>query len=115
MPSADIEASPGIFSFLDFRGFAYYLPAYIVWSLENFDVSASDTTDFVLYALDPSGPLAGKKLSHFDQLAPGQQCAVAEFLRFMSQQRQYADTVAAERALEAYWTHHLRSGHEREG
>jgi hypothetical protein len=107
VPSADIESSPEIFSYLDFRGFAYYLPAYMVWSLEKFDTSPSATPDFLVYALDPSGPIAGTKLSHFDQLTQGQREVVADFLHFMAKQTEQADTDVAERALAEYWGKHL--------
>jgi hypothetical protein len=115
VPAADIEDSPEIFSFLDFRGFAYYLPAYMVWALENYDHSDSATPDFLIYALDPHGALQDTKLSHFDQLASGQREVVAEFLRFMSEQTQHADSDAAARAIQVYWSKYLRQGGEHEG
>lgn len=55
VPDEDIRWGDFIFSFLDAKGFRYYLPAYMVWCLRYMDSDdpaiASNTLQFLLYHL----------------------------------------------------------------
>jgi hypothetical protein len=101
---ADISSNPEIFSFLDFSGFRYYLPAYITWSLRHFDDSNSASSDTVVYALNPQGRLGDVRLSYFERFSQEQRIAVARFLRFLAKQEEFCDAWAASQALDNYWS-----------
>ena len=103
IPEEDIRCNPEIFAFLDFKGYRYYLPAYINWSLRHFDSSDSASSDYVVYALNPQGPLWNVRLSYFERFSQEQKVAVTRFLRFMAKQEASADTWAALQALNNYW------------
>jgi hypothetical protein len=103
VPDVEIEFNPGIFSFLDFNGFRYYLAAYMRWAVRHFDVSDSASSDYVIYALDPRGPLWAQKLAYFECFSDPQRRVIAKFLRFMSSRTNDADTCAVSEALNNYW------------
>lgn len=54
VPAQDIEREYTVFSFLDDKGFRYYLPAYMTWALQHFDRTDSVSLDSTIYALEPS-------------------------------------------------------------
>ena len=41
------------FSFTDVKGFRFYLPAYMIWTIRNHRTSTSIIGDFTIYALTP--------------------------------------------------------------
>jgi hypothetical protein len=107
VPGADIEAAYDILSFLDAAGFRYYLPAYMVWSLENFETSESRSVDHTIYslALHEEPRLRQWQLGRFSVFDPRQAKAIARFLAFMAERSGgLADAAAAAAALADHWT-----------
>jgi len=54
IPDVDIATNPSIFSFLDAKGFRYYLPAYMSWSVKNFENTRYDSSFFTYLAVLPT-------------------------------------------------------------
>jgi hypothetical protein len=81
-------------SFLDADGLRYYLPAFMIWSLQNL-LSDSPTVDFTIYKL----------LYDYREVFTQEQCrAICRFLRFMADHSDgQADETAATDALAAFW------------
>lgn len=106
VPDRDIEYYNSILSFLDPIGFRYYIAAYMVWSLKNFRISESVTSDFTIYAFAMDGHQNMKdwKMSRFSILSEAQSTAVYEFLRFMQDFGEGdADSSVARQAINQYW------------
>ena len=106
VPDADIETHPAALCFVCSESFRYYIAAYMVWSLRNYRVSKSDSSDWTIYALAPNTnkPLDKRTLSRFDMFTPQQTRAIVKFLEFMVEHGDsYADEAQAKLALEAYW------------
>lgn len=118
-----------IISFLDVKGFRYYLPAYLVWYLrymdnedEEFSSDTFDSVDFYLMAWHEPGKEARNSfdalilicLEQFKSLNFEQSKAVAHFLEFRCERalflnEQNQDDVLGwecknyQRALDLYW------------
>jgi hypothetical protein len=96
VPTEDIEREYTIFSFLDDKGFKYYLPAYMTWMLRNFDHTHSASLDSTIYSLEPSSYFS--KRSTLFNLA--QSTAILHFLEFFMTDERFDD----HSTLNA-WTH----------
>ncbi len=48
-----IENFTVTFSFTDLKGFRFYIPAYMIWTLRNHGISDSIVADNTIYAIDP--------------------------------------------------------------
>ena len=104
VPGPDIEHYHWALSFLDPVGFRYYMPAYMVWALHNYETSHSASVDSTIYALDYSDDLRAFALERYAQFSREQSQAVCAFLRFMAEDATgIADELVARRALERYW------------
>jgi hypothetical protein len=102
----DIERHSQILPFLDPKGFRYYLPAYMVWALQNFGNSDSLSVDNTIYALQLPAKrnLREWQLERFKAFNRKQAYAILRFLRFMvDYSRGYADEGAAYDAITGYW------------
>ena len=94
---AAIEFCQTALGIVDTAGFRYYLPAYMIWTLNNF-MSDSNVVDFTIYSLLPRNP------SRFADFTPAQAQAAACFLRFMARcTNGQVDEGQAQKALEGYW------------
>jgi hypothetical protein len=96
VPQEDIEREYTIFSFLDDRGFRYYLPAYMTWMLCHFDHTHSASLDSTVFALEPSSYFS-KRATLFDH---AQATAILHFLEFLMTDERFND----HSTLNA-WTH----------
>jgi hypothetical protein len=94
VPPETIATYYWIFPWLDDKGFRYYIPAYMIWSLDNYLSSSSLTSSFTIYALSPSRG----DFSSF--LTTEQQRAICHFLRFMMRVGEHSET---KEYLEEYW------------
>ncbi len=106
VPDADIEKYDWILSFLDLKGFKYYIPAYMVWSLKNYQTSSSASVDATIYALaPPSSPdLQAWKLERWQVFDTLQAKTICRFLRFAVEQAVLCmDARVAQEALDSYW------------
>ena len=80
VPTSAIESMPSALYFLDATGFAYYLPAVMVWSVRHADGrSDSSTPDSLLSLLgEPDRQRWCEEL-----LTPAQLRVIARFIRYM--------------------------------
>lgn len=53
IPDTTIEQFTVTFSFTDLKGFRFYIPAYMSWTVRNYGSSDSIVADFTVYAIDP--------------------------------------------------------------
>ncbi len=54
IPDKTLEQFTVTFSFTDLKGFRFYIPAYMIWTIRNHRTSDSIIGDFTIYALTPS-------------------------------------------------------------
>ena len=106
VPEKDIENHPEALSFLDAPGYRFYLPAYMIWSLKNYRISGSLSSDYTIYSLAPDNKAKDNawKLKRFRTFTPAQGRAIFRFLKFMAECTDgYADDFAAKTAMDGYW------------
>jgi hypothetical protein len=88
VPDKDIRFTDAVLSFLDPKGFHYYIPAYVVWYLRNIDNEDpefwSNTFDAITYHLSGGvhGDVEEYYLSKFKLFTLEQAKAIAHFLVF---------------------------------
>jgi hypothetical protein len=105
VPDKDIESHSAALCFLDPKGFHYYVPAFMIWTLKNYLISDSMSSDSTIFAFD-IGNKRNKdkfKMSYFERLDQRQSRAVAHFLKFMAEFGQDMGREQAGQALEKYW------------
>ncbi len=107
VPVQWLEEFSDVFHFFDAKGFRYYLPAYMIWAIKNYQITKSNSLDMMIYSLDvyedkdfpDYDPYHRFRLFNQEQVK-----AVAAFLRFMvNYGRDWVDARAADRALRKYW------------
>ena len=96
VPEEDIRFNSAELSFLDLKGFHYYIPAYVVWYLRNIDNEDPDfwsnTFDAVMSHLrvDYSTPeIEEIYLPRFKLFTPAQSKAIAHFLAFEAEREDW--------------------------
>ncbi len=86
VPEADIRLTDAVLSFLDPKGFHYYIPAYMIWYLRNIDNEDpnywSNTFDSVVFHLTYKIDEDDYVSSKFQLFTLAQSKAVANFLLF---------------------------------
>ena len=86
VPENDIRFSDAVLSFLDPKGFHYYLPAYMVWYLRNIDNEGPDywsnTFSSVIFHLTYQMDIEDYTASKFQLFTPAQLSATGHFLEF---------------------------------
>ena len=86
VPEDDIRFSDAVLSFLDSKGFHYYLPAYMVWYLRNIDNEDpaywSNTFDSVIFHLTYQIDVENYVASKFQLFTPAQLRVTGYFLQF---------------------------------
>ncbi len=75
-----IENLSDVLSFFDEKGYRFYLPAYILWTINNYETSNSTSIDSTMFSLIPST----FNLSRREFFTRKQSEAICKFLRFMS-------------------------------
>lgn len=80
VPDEWLEKFDDVFPFFDPKGFRYYIPAYMIWCLKNYNTSNSNSLHSTIYALHYAKRYYR---SHFRLLNEAQLQAVSKFLRFM--------------------------------
>lgn len=106
VPDQLIEANDSVLCFMDPKGLRYYLPAYMVWSLRNFQGSDAFSHNHPIYTLvlSESGSMRQGDLERFQVFNEEQARAICKFLRFMAQQDEEIVSVEQARtALSAFW------------
>jgi hypothetical protein len=106
VPDRLIEENDSVLSFMDPTGFRYYLPAYMVWSLRNYERSNTFSHNHPIcsLALSESGSMRQWALERFAVFNDVQARAICKFLRFMASRDELIVTAdVALKALDAYW------------
>lgn len=88
-------------SHLEPEPFRFHLPAYMIWTLDNFDnpeVTSSLSPDMTIYATRHHPD----RFATFDE---PQRDAIRAFLRFAAAHDDHLDGVFAQNALVRYWDH----------
>ena len=87
------------FCFTDYKGFRFYIPAYMIWTLQNFRGSDSMILDGTIYGIDPSSHVF--EIHRFEEVFTDQQLdCMRDFLTFAKQQGNHFDVTAAEKNLQ---------------
>lgn len=69
------------FSFTDLKGFRFYIPAYMIWTIRNHRTSESVISDFTIYAIDPDHYLF-RDIPFTDWFTVPQVLAMVKFLEY---------------------------------
>jgi hypothetical protein len=100
VPDRKIELFGSALSFFDVKGWRFYIPAYMIWTLKNWRTTRSITADSVIcdFTLEP---ISEKTYApRFASLNTRQASVVAEFLQFFCD---YSGEADADRAMASYW------------
>lgn len=95
IPDKLIEKLHDVLCFLDEKGYRFYLPAYMIYTINNFNSSHSNAIDSTIFSLIPSE----YNLSRFQSFNQWQSQAICQFLSFIALFYTDGDAI---KALE-YW------------
>lgn len=98
VPDWKIERFSSALSFLDPKGWRFYIPAYMIWTLKNWRTTSSPTADFVVWGFEPV--VEELSIPRFASLSLQQAHAVHGFLKFFCE---YSGDPESRRAMRAYW------------
>lgn len=111
LPSEHIKKCLNALSFLNKEGMRYYLPAHMVWYLENFGNSEEIDRDDTLYSFDNNSDnleLAAYHKERFSLFNRQQLRACALFVKYCSEDKsRFTDTDFAENKYEQYWVQYM--------
>ena len=105
VPEEDIEHGSLSLNYFDPKGFRYYLPAYMIWSLRNYETTkyATPSSTVRRLQLDDDPDSHECSLPRFRLLNSDQSAAVCAFLRYMeAHSEELADD--AHKALNDHWS-----------
>ena len=98
IPDETLEQFIVAFSFTDLKGFRFYIPAYMTWTVRNFRKSGSIIADYTTYAIDPDHYLF-EVVPFFKWFTQEQIAAMIEFLEFASRNEDVLDGEVARQNL----------------
>ncbi len=95
VPQDDIRCFSWIWSFLDSKGFRYYLPACLCFAVKNYDSPDTDSPSTIIDQLDPNhlyGSFYDAHVEIYSLLSRKEREAVCAFIRYMADAHgEYAD------------------------
>ena len=104
VPGLDIEHYPSALHYLDPIGFRYYLPAYMTWTLKDYEVTGSTSSNTTLFQLRILEAYRKHYTERFERFNREQTEAICAFLRFMAGNvTEYVYENVAQQALDWYW------------
>ncbi len=104
VPDAWLAEYSEILNFVDAKGFQYYLPAFMIWSIQQYEQTTSFSVDATIYSLHTYAGLRDWKQAYFAILTDEQRRAIAHFLHYMAcWGGDRVDTAMAQAALQQYW------------
>ena len=106
VPDKWIEQSESALCFLDPKGWRYYIPAYMIWSLKHYINSDlnHNSINSTIYTFKFSPDPDDYYWSRFEILNQEQSKAVCQFLRFMTTHHEgYVNDSWRQEALKNYW------------
>lgn len=83
IPDSVLESFTVTFCFTDLKGFRFYIPAYMIWTIRNHRISDSIIADYTIYAIDPDR-CQFTEVPFLDWFTPAQVNAMIAFLQFCS-------------------------------
>ena len=92
------------FSFTDLKGFRFYVPAYMIWTIRNHRTSDSIICDFTIYAIDPDHYLFCD-VEFTTWFTKKQVYAMIEFLEYCTKNGDTLDSNVAEKNLRKIKSH----------
>ena len=99
LSDAILEKHTVTFSFTDLKGFRFYLPAYMIWTLKNHRYSNSIIADQTIYALDTDHHVF-ENISFSQWFTEPQMQAIIKFLTFCCHHGDTLDNDIAEKNLQ---------------
>jgi uncharacterized protein DUF6714 len=111
IPAELLEKFGSALAFMNPEGFRYYIPAFMIWTLLNYQTSRAWAIDSTIYALElTNNPnVFAQRLSEFQLLNREQHEAIALFLLYMSHEKfgSHPGSLGARRALDTYWAPYI--------
>ena len=105
--SNKIEHENSVLSCVRPQAYAYYLAAYLTWSLKNYETSESTTVDNIIYSLNSCSYDSITKLrleKNYKTLNLIQSKSVLNYLKYMaSLSNEIVESEAAQKAIDCYW------------
>jgi hypothetical protein len=92
-----LERFHSALSFFDVRGWKFYIPAYMIWSLRNWRTTDSLTADSVIWGFELRNEY---RLPRFESLSERQSKVVLAFLQHFCK---YSWDPDAEKSINSYW------------
>jgi hypothetical protein len=107
VPDEWIEASDYVLNYAEAKGFRYYIPAYIRWTLANYYPDSSLTIGHVILTFAMRFEEDQPK---FELLTNDQRTAICKFLRYVAGQPDWFEYSAAHVALSYGWGKYCDEG-----
>ncbi len=98
VPDWKVERFPSVLSFFDLKGWRFYIPAYMIWTLRNWRTTNLIIADFVVWSFDPTMPEIS--LPRYESLSTAQAHAAYCFVKFFCD---YSGDQKSLHAMDAYW------------
>ena len=92
--SETLEQFTVTFSFTDLKGFRFYIPAYMIWTIKNHRTSDSIIADHTIYAIDPTHHLF-ESIPFLRWFTPEQIHAMTAFLEYSARNEESLDAKVA--------------------
>ncbi len=110
IPDEILSKYYSVLCFVDPQGMKYLLPAFMRFTVKNFDMSNSLSLDSAIYILDNGLKIVG---GDADFLTKPQKSAIAKFLKFMLVEAgdKYIHAGIASRAYEQHWSKYEQATH----
>jgi len=110
IPDNLLEKGYASLSFFGAEAYQFFLPAFMIWVLKNYEKSDSFTINSVINSLNPivRNKLDAFRISKFAALNLGQKQSIAEFLAFLEKDiRGSVDGTGVNQALLNHWKQYL--------
>jgi hypothetical protein len=98
IPDETLQRFTVTFSFTDLKGFRFYIPAYMIWTIRNHRTSNSIIADHTIYAIDPSHYLF-KTIPFWHWFTREQVAAIMQFLEYAARNEDTLDGQVARENL----------------
>jgi hypothetical protein len=104
VPAASIAKFSEALCFLDPKGFRYYIPAFMIWTIKNYRKSDSCSGDYTLYALCRLDKSDSDSTARLNLLNDRQRSAIAMFLLYFSSEAYNEEIVEV---IHRFWRGYL--------
>ena len=98
IPDKTLEQFTVTFSFTDLKGFRFYIPAYMIWTIKNHKTSDSIIADFTIYAMRPDHYLF-QRIPFWEWFTNDQVAAMIQFLEYAARNDDWLDGKVARENL----------------